>query len=183
MPLLAAAALSAACTATFEDRAATAESGGPGGSTAPATTDTTPGGSIEWSDCDDPVTELSGLQCATLEVPVDPSEPDGSTTSIALARSAATGPAGERIGSLILNPGGPGGSGLEFLAGAASAFPPAITDRFDLVSFDPRGVGRSSPVRCLDDEAKDVDISGDLTPDTPEEREILDERGESLREA
>jgi pimeloyl-ACP methyl ester carboxylesterase len=176
--------VASSCSASFDDSAATTTlPPGTSGPDSSAPEGTTPGGSLEWTNCDDPVTELSGLQCATLEVPVDPSEPDGSTTSLALARSAATGPADERIGSLILNPGGPGGSGLEFLAGAASAFPNAITDRFDLVSFDPRGVGRSSPVRCLDDEAKDEDISGDLTPDTPEERAVLDERGEALRVA
>ena len=183
--LLASISLSAACTATFEDPAATAGPADPTTDppTSPTTGGTTPGGSIEWGGCDDPATELSGLQCATLEVPVDPTDPGGPTTSIALARSAATGSADDRIGSLILNPGGPGGSGLEFLAGAAGAFPSELTDRFDLVSFDPRGVGRSSPVRCLDDAAKDEDISGDLTPDTPEEQAVLDERGEALRVA
>ena len=60
---------------------------------------------------------------------------------------ATTGSPEERIGSLVLNPGGPGGSGIEFLANAAAAFPESLTDRFDLVSFDPRGVAESTPVR------------------------------------
>lgn len=184
-PLLATIALGAACSANFDDPSVAAGAGTTDTEppTSPTTGGTAPGGTLEWGTCDDPVTELSGLECATLEVPVDPNEPDGPTTSIALARSPATGSADERIGSLILNPGGPGGSGLEFLAGTAVAFPSVITDRFDLVSFDPRGVGRSSPVRCLDDADKDEDISGDLTPDTPEERAVLDERGEALRVA
>jgi len=126
-------------------------------------------GTIEWSDCRGDVAALSDLQCGTLEVPLDPGEPSGEQIKLAVARSAATGTPEERIGSLVLNPGGPGGSGIEFLAGAAPAFPESLTDRFDLVSFDPRGVGQSTPVRCIDDATKDEQLDGDLSPDTPEE--------------
>jgi pimeloyl-ACP methyl ester carboxylesterase len=126
-------------------------------------------GSIAWSDCRGDVAALSDLQCGTLEVPLDPAEPSGEQIKLAVARSAATGTSEERIGSLVLNPGGPGGSGIEFLAGAAPAFPESLTDRFDLVSFDPRGVGQSTPVRCIDDATKDEQLDGDLSPDTDEE--------------
>lgn len=124
---------------------------------------------LSWARCKGKVTSLAGLQCANLDVPLDPNKPKGNKIKLALARKAATGSASERIGSLVINPGGPGGSGLDFLANAATSFPDPLTRRFDLVSFDPRGVGESDPVRCLDDQQKDDQLTGDLSPDTPEE--------------
>lgn len=116
---------------------------------------------------------MAGLQCARLEVPLDPAKSDGDMVSIALARKRSTGSKSERIGSLVMNPGGPGGSGLEFLANASTAFPSDLTDHFDLVSFDPRGVGESDGVRCLDDDQKDAQLTGDLSPDTDAERQRM----------
>lgn len=132
------------------------------------------GAELEWGRCEGELLSMSGLECGAIEVPVNASRPDGPTIRIALARQRSTGTERQRIGSLVINPGGPGGSGLEFLAGAAASFPEELTDRFDLVSFDPRGVGRSDPVRCLDDDRKDAQLRGDLTPDTPEERARAD---------
>lgn len=138
-------------------------------------------GTLSWSSCRDTLARTAGLQCATLSVPLDPQEPDGETISIAVARARSTGSDQERIGSLVLNPGGPGGSGIEFLTSAAAAFPTELTDRFDLVSFDPRGVGESTPVRCIDDATKEEQLSGDLSPDTAEELEgALDDQEEFL---
>lgn len=135
---------------------------------------------LAWSTCRNDVAAMAtlGLQCATLDVPLDHERPDGETIELAVARAKADGPASERIGSLVINPGGPGGSGIEFLASAATAFPEELTQRFDLVSFDPRGVGSSTPVRCIDDETKDAQLSGDLTPDTPQELDqaLLDQQ-------
>jgi pimeloyl-ACP methyl ester carboxylesterase len=139
-------------------------------------------GTLDWSKCTGKLTSMADLECATLDVPLDPADPDGDQVGLALARQPATGAADERIGSLVINPGGPGGSGLEFLANAASSFPSVLTERFDLVSFDPRGVGESDPVRCLDDDEKDAQMEGDLTPDTPEERAKLEEDQKALRE-
>jgi len=102
-------------------------------------------------------------------VPVDHTKPDGPKLELALAKKSATGPLSQRIGSLVINPGGPGGSGIEYLSQAAGQFPGKLTERFDLVSFDPRGVGNSSPVVCLDDADKQRQFSGDLSPDTPAE--------------
>jgi pimeloyl-ACP methyl ester carboxylesterase len=136
-------------------------------------TDETPpaAGELSWGTCRGEVASLADLECSTLTVPLDPADPSGETIQIAVARSASTGSDEERIGSLVLNPGGPGGSGIEFLANAAPAFPEELTDRLDLVSFDPRGVGESTPVRCIDDETKDEQLTGDLSPDTDEELE------------
>ncbi|SDS84811.1 alpha/beta hydrolase fold [Streptomyces sp. TLI_053] len=86
------------------------------------------------------------LQCATLTVPMDYRQPgDGRTFTLPLVRSAATDPAG-RIGSLVFNPGGPGGSGVAHLKeGGAASFGDRVRARFDLVGFDPRGVAGSKP--------------------------------------
>ena len=145
-----------------------------GGSAAPAP-------SLDWAPCRGKLTSQAGLQCATLAVPIDPSTPDGPTLDLALARKKSTGSADERIGSLVMNPGGPGGSGLEFLANASMAFPSSLTDRFDLVSFDPRGVGESDPVRCLDDDQKDEQLEGDLSPDDDTERAHSEAQQAELR--
>ena len=98
---------------------------------------------ITWTPCaEDPTAE-----CGTLRVPVDWSRPRGQTFELALARRKATDPAA-RIGSLVINPGGPGGSGVDFALFAHEYFTPDIARRFDIVGFDPRGVARSHPVVC-----------------------------------
>jgi pimeloyl-ACP methyl ester carboxylesterase len=125
---------------------------GPDAGTAePAGPDT---GTLEWSTCGDAAGELIDLECSVLTVPLDHDVPDGDTIDIAVARTP-TADSDARIGSLVFNPGGPGGSGIEFLTSAAALVPPALADRFDLVSFDPRGVGDSSAIDCevdFDDE-------------------------------
>lgn len=111
--------------------------------TVPTTTATRPPehhGALAWSKC-------GNLQCATLTVPLDYTNPAGPTIGLALARQPARSPA-TRIGSLVFNPGGPGNSGVDGLPGELRALTPTLRARFDIVSFDPRGVGRSQPVRC-----------------------------------
>ncbi|GAA3932460.1 alpha/beta hydrolase [Actinomadura viridis] len=100
---------------------------------------------LRWAPCDDP--KNPGAECATLSVPVDWARPDGPKFGLALARRTATGP-GERVGSLVFGPGGPGDSGVERVVSGIGRFSPEVRGRFDIVSFDPRGVGRSSPVTC-----------------------------------
>lgn len=92
--------------------------------------------------------ERARLTCAVQEVPVDHSRPRGEKTGIAMMKRPANDPS-RKIGSIFLNPGGPGGSGL--LRGAVSKnyFQPQVLDRFDVVGFDPRGVARSAPLRCF----------------------------------
>jgi pimeloyl-ACP methyl ester carboxylesterase len=102
-----------------------------------------PGAAIEWRPC----TEDPTAQCATVRVPVDWSDPYSPKAGIALARRPATDPA-HRIGVLVVNPGGPGGSGVDFALGADAFFSPTLRSRFDIVGFDPRGVSRSNPVMC-----------------------------------
>jgi pimeloyl-ACP methyl ester carboxylesterase len=115
---------------------------------APATTDgAVDSGTLDWTACAEQPVGVE-LECATLAVPLDYEQPDGDTIDIALARVPATGSPDERIGSLVFNPGGPGGSGIDFLSSAATVIPTEIADTFDLVGFDPRGVGASSAVDC-----------------------------------
>ena len=87
--------------------------------------------------------------------PIDYSASNGSTLEIAVARRLATDP-DRRIGSLLLNPGGPGGSGIDFLRAFVNSAPTELQARFDLVSWDPRGVGESQGLRCNDEIADDL---------------------------
>jgi pimeloyl-ACP methyl ester carboxylesterase len=85
------------------------------------------------------------LECATVPVPVDYANPTGPTTPIAIARRPAANPAA-KLGVLLVNPGGPGGSGIELVQ--AGVLPREVTDRFDVIGFDPRGVGDSTGLQC-----------------------------------
>jgi len=105
------------------------------------------------------------LQCATLTVPVDYSQHGGDQVRIAVARLRATHP-DQRIGSLVFNFGGPGDAGTETLPGFAAQIPAEIRARYDLVSFDPRGTGRSRPVECVDDATADRLNAVDPTPNS-----------------
>jgi pimeloyl-ACP methyl ester carboxylesterase len=98
---------------------------------------------LEWAECGD------GFQCAEASVPLDYDRPQGKKITLALIRLPATDP-GRRIGSLFPNPGGPGGSGVQFVRQAARLiYGPETLARFDIVGVDPRGVGGSTPVRCF----------------------------------
>ncbi|MEV6984567.1 alpha/beta hydrolase [Sphaerisporangium sp. NPDC051017] len=98
---------------------------------------------ISWAPCQEDAT----VECGTLTVPVDWNKPGGQTFELALARRKAADPAA-RIGSLVINPGGPGGSGVDVVVNGWLSFTPEITSRFDVVGFDPRGVARSHPILC-----------------------------------
>ncbi len=104
----------------------------------------TPSTSLAWSDCH------GGYECATLGVPLDYGSPDGRQIDVRLIRAPARNPE-ERIGVLLSNPGGPGASAIGFLRGWARILDDDVRDRFDLVAFDPRGVGESTPLHCNDD--------------------------------
>jgi pimeloyl-ACP methyl ester carboxylesterase len=123
---------------------------------------------VRWTSCGD----ASDHQCATIQVPVDYAKPAGDRFALAVRKAPATDP-GRRVGSLLVNPGGPGGSGVQYAQLSSFAFTPELRAAYDIVGFDPRGIGQSSPVRCLTNADMDRLFSVDPTPDTPAERSTL----------
>ncbi|MFF4829841.1 alpha/beta hydrolase [Streptomyces sp. NPDC001312] len=135
---------------------------------------------LDWKDCPAPSASEGGgaapsplpnggkWQCATMKAPLDWSKPKGNTIDIALIRTQAIGP-GKRIGSLLFNFGGPGGSGIATLPAIAQDYT-KLRSRYDLVSFDPRGVGRSAGVKCETDAQLDQHFQQDAVPQTAAER-------------
>jgi len=117
---------------------------------------------VDWERC------RSRLECAEIEVPLDYDEPAGRTITLSLLRVPAESRR-QRVGSLLVNPGGPGASGVDFAANAGAYFGSELRRVFDIVGFDPRGIGRSTPVQCLDDDALDAFVAADPDPDTPAE--------------
>lgn len=99
----------------------------------------------KWQRCD--AGSPAALQCATLEVPLDYGNPGGKKIDVAVSRLKATSTK-ERRGVLLLNPGGPGGPGLQMPVWLAADLPAKVKRQYDLIGFDPRGVGRSSPLSC-----------------------------------
>ncbi|MBG0827773.1 alpha/beta fold hydrolase [Planomonospora sp. ID67723] len=141
----------------------TAAAGGTARATGPDT--------IAWGVCTDagrPAARTTRPQCGKLTVPLDYADPSGPTVEIALVRVQATGP-GRRLGSLVFNFGGPGGSGVDALPQLAGDYA-ALGARYDLVSFDPRGVERSSGVRCGTSATIARLTSLDFQPDDAAER-------------
>ncbi|WSJ91130.1 alpha/beta hydrolase [Streptomyces sp. NBC_01304] len=124
------------------------------------------GQKLDWGRCDSAAG--GSWQCATMKAPLDYAKPDGETIGIELVRSKATGSSG-RLGSLLFNFGGPGGSGVSGLPPFEPALG-ALHERYDLVSFDPRGVAASEGVRCRDDRELEKSFTTvDVTPDTAAE--------------
>ncbi|MEU4654414.1 alpha/beta hydrolase [Streptomyces sp. NPDC023723] len=127
---------------------------------------------LDWGRCeatDDAPAPGSEWRCATLQVPVDWAKPDGERMGLALIRSEATGD--RRAGSLLFNFGGPGGSGVSTMPSYAS-LASSLHERYDLVSWDPRGVAASEGVRCRDDEEiQAAESTVDVTPDTAAEEQ------------
>ena len=117
-------------------------------------------------------TRCGQLECATLFVPLDHRQPAGRQIGIALNRRRAGDPA-RRIGSLLVNPGGPGASGVDLLPSILGRLSTGVKARFDIVGFDPRGTGRSAPVRCLESAQLAAYFAVDPTPDNAGEKTAL----------
>ena len=146
---LAAALTLTACTAEPLERVADT-----GTSSAPSATagETTPSAAglqgyyeqeVAWESCGD-------FECSEVSVPLSYDEPDGESITLAVKRLASTDPAA-RVGSLLVNPGGPGSPGLELVDAAPTMFSENLRAAYDVVGFDPRGVGSSTPVDCVSD--------------------------------
>ncbi|MEV0220062.1 alpha/beta hydrolase [Streptomyces sp. NPDC050704] len=120
---------------------------------APSTTSTTsiasqvtpPVPTLAWSDCQ------GGFECASADVPLDYREPQGRTITLAVIRKKAADPA-KRKGTLFMQPGGPGNSGVDFVRNNHADLPAALRDSFDVFGYDVRGVARSSALQCWDDQ-------------------------------
>ena len=118
---------------------------------------------VVWRNCGD-------ADCATIIVPVDYADPKGPTTKLAITKVKANG---ESIGSLFVNPGGPGGSAFDYAKAADYIVSPDIRDNYDIVGVDPRGVVHSSPITCLTDQQRDEILEVDGTPDNPAEEQLV----------
>jgi pimeloyl-ACP methyl ester carboxylesterase len=119
---------------------------------------------LHWTTC------RKTAQCATAELPLDYNDPRGATVKLALLRIKAKDPR-HRLGTIFVNPGGPGDSARDWTVLLPQGLPPAILDRFDIVGVDPRGVGGSTQVRCFATKAEQIRAEAPLTaapfPDTP----------------
>ena len=120
------------------------------------------GQQLDWEEC------RRQFLCATLTVPLDYRDAAGETLEIALLKAPAEDP-DRRIGSLVVNPGGPGAPGTDYAAQAQAVFREPLLDAYDIVGFDPRGTGASNPVDCLSDDELDRYVAEDPDPDTPAE--------------
>ena len=126
--------------------------------------------SFDWKACDDS-TSTTSVQCGTLEVPYDYENPSAGTFTLYVKLRPATNPS-LRIGSMMVNPGGPGFGGSSLADDADYYFSSDLTDHFDIIAWDPRGTGKSTPaVDCVDD--YDQYFGLDSPPDTPEEKQAL----------
>ncbi|MFD6081171.1 alpha/beta hydrolase [Streptomyces hydrogenans] len=140
---LAASALSAAVLASVGLVAV----GGAAHADAPAAASAAAGGALSWGDCAASVKAADGQRCAVLSVPLDHADPTGPRIELAVSRLASARPEARR-GTLIVIPGGPGGSGVQRLAQKGAALAKETGGAYDLVAFDPRGVGGSTKARC-----------------------------------
>lgn len=123
----------------------------------------------------EPEPPAPGVECATLRVPLDPATPYGQTIKLALNRiKGKVSRDHNHLGTLLVNPGGPGASGLDLAQYVASALPAGLADRFDVIGFDPRGVGKSEPaLRCVDPEEYYAPPRPDHVPRTKRDESTL----------
>jgi pimeloyl-ACP methyl ester carboxylesterase len=115
--------------------------------------------SLTWEECG------NGFDCTDVTVPLDWEEPDGESITLAVKRRAA---GDEPVGSLLINPGGPGGSGVQLVESVPLMFSAELLDGYDIVGFDPRGVGASTPVECVSDAELDEIRAEDFDTSTEE---------------
>ena len=143
---------------------------------------------ITWTDCNSQIQPLIAkqpgsnrnitFQCGRTEVPISYAEPRGATLPLFLVKAVLAGQV-NRLGSLLVNPGGPGNSGADAAISLALTLPEDVLQRFDIVGFDPRGVGLSTPVKCIPDPLKEQVIAAEPRPVTPAQ---LDDRAALARQ-
>ncbi|MFF2654910.1 alpha/beta hydrolase [Streptomyces sp. NPDC058045] len=123
---------------------------------------------INWQKCAADWGLPDGIECGWVTVPVDYAKPHGKQIKLAVDRAVSTGTAEERQGSLIYNPGGPGGSGLRFPTRVTNKNPlwQKTSKAYDFVGFEPRGVGHSAPISCVDPQEFVKAPKADPVPDS-----------------
>lgn len=126
------------------------------------------GQALDWRECQ------GGLECAEVVVPRDYAKPGDGEVVLSVARRPARS-AEKRLGAIVVNPGGPGGSGVGMAIDAQYYFSKQILERFDIVGFDPRGVAASDPIACGDARFLDSYLAADATPDSTAEINRLDD--------
>ena len=117
---------------------------------------------LRWSECKGK--DRAGMQCANVKVPLDYKKPGGRAITVAMLKVPAK--SGKPMGTLFLNPGGPGSSGTGFASAASWIFSLEIRDKYDVVGFDPRGVGESAAVECVDDATREKYVDADYDVST-----------------
>ncbi|WP_448616544.1 alpha/beta hydrolase [Modestobacter sp. URMC 112] len=162
----------AGCTSSPDDDAQ------PAASSTSAAPPTPRADEIDWTDCDSQIQQIVegrpgadrdlAFSCGTTTVPVDHADPEGPTLQLFLVRAVFAGQV-DRIGSLLVNPGGPGISATDAAIQSALTMPEDVLRRFDVVGLDPRGVGLSTPVECISDEQKDAIAAAEPRPTSAEQ--------------
>ena len=132
---------------------------------------------LDWKPCEG----SPAHQCTRIEVPVDYARPDGDTFEVALRKVPALEPS-KKVGTLVLNPGGPGASGLEYAQFSSFLFSEQVRTVYDILGFDPRGIGQSDAVACLTDDDMDLLFENDPTPDDAAEQAKLLGDAEAITE-
>ncbi|RBY90645.1 alpha/beta hydrolase [Blastococcus sp. TF02A-26] len=162
------------CTSGDSDEPDSGSSSAAPSSTAPAEVEP-----IELQDCTDDILGLGvpnprsiAYECGYLDVPISYEEADSETLPMFVLRARFPGQT-ERIGSLVVNPGGPGGSGADAALDLSQSLPEDVLRRFDVIGFDPRGVGLTTPVECFTDAQKDTFFSDEPRPTTPEQLDAV----------
>ena len=130
---------------------------------------------LKWTPCgsnkDDP------LECASVLVPLDYKQPDKTAITLSMARRPAT--MQPKLGTLFINPGGPGASGVDYV----NYFDRSGLDAYDIVGWDPRGIARSTPVTCFSGEQLDVYTEMDMSPDNDQEDRALQDSNRKFGES
>ena len=121
---------------------------------------------LTWSTCYD------NFECTYLQVPVDYLNFKEGRFKLRVLRLKAINQR-KKIGSLVINPGGPGASGVDYAYNAEYVFSPSLLEKYDIVGFDPRGVGQSDPIRCLTNSQTDASLAADSKPDNKDELNVL----------
>lgn len=135
---------------------------------------------IMWGPCADAALTEGGVECGTVPVPLDHAKPRGRQIVVDVSRLRATGDPAEYLGPLLLNPGGPGAPGLDFGLALAGSLPPEVLAGYDLIGFDPRGIGESSPTLVCDPDLLRGTPAPDYVPASPtriraDERRLLNQ--------